>query len=91
MPSPASAASCSSRFRSSRQKSSLTAAFLASRDPAGAPRIDSAALRSFFWVAFPSSCAIAFKTAVLSAVVRGTTTFFLGAGFAPLLLSAPLN
>ena len=83
-------AESSIRVTSSLQ-TSFTAAFLASRDPSGAPNIDSAARRTFFWVALPSSCAIACKTAAFSAVVRGTTSFFFGAGFfAPGGLGLPL-
>ena len=73
-------AESSIRVTSSLQ-TSLTAAFFASSEPSGAPKIDSAARRTFFWVALPSSWAIACKTAAFSAVVRGTTSFFLGAGF----------
>ena len=73
-------AESSIRVTSSLQ-TSLTAAFFASNEPSGAPKIDSAARRTFFCVALPSSWAMACKTAAFSAVVRGTTSFFLGAGF----------
>jgi hypothetical protein len=73
-------AESSIRVTSSLQ-TSLTAAFFASNEPSGAPKIDSAARRTFFWVALPSSWAMACNTAAFSAVVKGTTSFFFGAGF----------
>ena len=51
-------AESSIRVTSSLQ-TSFTAAFLASNEPSGAPKIDSAARRTFFWVALPSSWAMA--------------------------------
>ena len=59
------------RATSSRQ-TSLTAAFLASREPFGWPNADSAARRTFFCVvALPWSCVMACSTAQRSAADSG--------------------